>query len=246
MNYLILFLKGLLIGIGKIIPGVSGAHIAMSLHAYEESLNKLPYIKENIFYFLFLCFGIILSIFIFSPLILYLINNYYLFTMCFFIGLLSKTIKLNSESIIVIPCSIIVLLIYLFIRVPPISINNHFTSFFMGMVESFTTLIPGVSGTATYMVLGCYNDILKLYSLNNIGYLITFGLGFISFSIIIVLGISYLLKRKKHKIEIILEIFMVSSLLFMFAKLIPYITSGSILSCVSIFITGYIIASIIE
>ena len=246
MNYLILFFKGFIIGIGKIIPGVSGSHIAMSLHVYEESLDKLQNIKTNIIYFLFLGLGFIISIILMSPLIIYLINNYYIYTMCFFIGLLSKTVKLNDKSKIVIPFSFIVLLIYLFIRIPPISINNPYISFTMGIIESITTIIPGISGTATYMVLGCYKEILQLYSFNNIYLLSTFILGFISSSIILIKGITYLFHHYHQKTESIIIIFMLSSLLFLITKIIPHLTIFNIVPCLSIFIMGYTISSIIE
>ena len=44
MRYLILFLKGILIGVAKIIPGVSGALLSISLGVYE----KIMYIISNI------------------------------------------------------------------------------------------------------------------------------------------------------------------------------------------------------
>ena len=41
MQYIILFLKGLIIGLAKIIPGVSGACLAISLNVYESSIIRL-------------------------------------------------------------------------------------------------------------------------------------------------------------------------------------------------------------
>ena len=45
-NNLILILKGMLIGIGKVIPGVSGSLIAISLNVYERCIS----IISSIFY----------------------------------------------------------------------------------------------------------------------------------------------------------------------------------------------------
>ena len=36
-----LYIKGVIIGIGKIIPGVSGSVLAMSLGIYEEAIKLL-------------------------------------------------------------------------------------------------------------------------------------------------------------------------------------------------------------
>ena len=41
MKTLILFFKGLIIGIGKVIPGVSGSLLAISLGVYEEILFRM-------------------------------------------------------------------------------------------------------------------------------------------------------------------------------------------------------------
>ena len=46
MNTIILFIKGLLIGIGKIIPGVSGAVLAIILKVYDDGIDAIV----NFFY----------------------------------------------------------------------------------------------------------------------------------------------------------------------------------------------------
>ena len=85
-------LKGLLIGIGKIIPGVSGSVIAISLGVYNRLLNNLSNIKkinkkECVFLFE-IGIGIIISIILFSKIILLLLNKYYFYTMFIFLGLI--------------------------------------------------------------------------------------------------------------------------------------------------------------
>ena len=54
MPYLILFLKGFIIGIGKIIPGVSGSVLAVSMGVYEKSLDYLANFRKMLKKFLFL------------------------------------------------------------------------------------------------------------------------------------------------------------------------------------------------
>ena len=247
MKYLILFFKGVIIGIGKIIPGVSGAHIAMVLHVYEECLFKFSNIKENIGYFFALGMGIILSILLMSPLILYLISNYYLFTMSFFLGLLFKSIDLNSEhKLEIIVGSLLVLLIYLYVRIPSITINNVFVSFVLGGIEAITSIIPGISGTATYMVLGCYDKVLELFSFSNLWLLLFFVAGVILSSLLIIKNISCVLKRNSEVLKCIIQIFMISSLLYLFIKMVPFITGYNLLSVICLGLAGYTIISIIE
>jgi len=70
MKTLILFIKGLLIGIGKIIPGVSGAVLAIILKVYDQGLESIINFfsnpKKNILFLLKIGIGIFLGIIIFS------------------------------------------------------------------------------------------------------------------------------------------------------------------------------------
>ena len=88
-----LFIKGLIIGIGKIIPGVSGLVIAISFGLYEKGIdainNYFGNVKENTKFLLVLGSGILLSIILMSNLIKILLNKYYFLTMLLFIGLIS-------------------------------------------------------------------------------------------------------------------------------------------------------------
>ena len=92
MNKLILFLKGIIIGLGKILPGVSGSLIAISLGVYEESINAisnfLKDIKKYSIYLGILGLGILVSIVFFSKIMANLFINHYNFTMSFILGAL--------------------------------------------------------------------------------------------------------------------------------------------------------------
>src|SRR5574344_398042 len=92
MDNIKLFLKGILIGIGKIIPGVSGSMIAISLGLYEKMIYSLSNIikdfKSNSLFLLKIGSGIFISIFLTSKIIILALNNYYLPTMLLFIGLI--------------------------------------------------------------------------------------------------------------------------------------------------------------
>ena len=47
MKNLILFLKGLVIGMGQIIPGVSGGMLAISLGLYDKCISIISNIFDN-------------------------------------------------------------------------------------------------------------------------------------------------------------------------------------------------------
>ena len=78
MNNLI---KGFIIGIGKILPGVSGALLAILMGVYDKSIDYIINFKRNkkesIKYLFPIGIGILLSIILFSKVIYYTLNKYY-------------------------------------------------------------------------------------------------------------------------------------------------------------------------
>ena len=86
------FIKGFIIGIGKIIPGVSGAMLATIMGVYDKAIFYICNFKNNIkaaIKYLFpIGIGVIVSIILFSKIISLCLDKYYVITMLFFIGLI--------------------------------------------------------------------------------------------------------------------------------------------------------------
>ena len=218
-DVMILFVKGFIIGIGKIIPGVSGALLAINFKVYERAIEAVVNFfddwKKNLLFIIELCSGIILSIVLCSNGIMYLLNNYRFITMMFFVGLIcggtynyATGIKYNCRDLLFM----ILLIVMLFI----ISYGNIFNSYeitheFMdnvvffigGVIEVMASIIPGISGTAIHLILGIYDSILMMiskifdfqYVIMNINLYISYGIGMMVSFIICMIGINYLLKR---------------------------------------------------
>jgi len=102
MNYLSNFIKGIFIGSGAILPGISSGVICMVLGLYEKILDSIlnffKDIKSN-FKFLFpIASGILIGIIIFSNILLYCFNVIPCQTKSLFIGLLLGSIYLLANS----------------------------------------------------------------------------------------------------------------------------------------------------
>ncbi|MBR1817779.1 MAG: DUF368 domain-containing protein, partial [Bacilli bacterium] len=172
MKYVSLFFKGLVIGIGKVIPGVSGSFLAISLGVYEETIQRLRcfknHFKENLFYFAPFIMGIVFSIIMGSQLLLFLYNQYYVYTMMLFLGLLLGTIPkvlrdhplMFKDILLVFLTFMGIVLVFSKVSFAPFlfqgSVLDYCFVFTLGLVEVVTTMIPGISSTATYMMLGSY------------------------------------------------------------------------------------------
>ena len=221
---MILIIKGLIIGLGKIIPGVSGSILAIRLNVYEDmicSINNI-YNRKSIIFLTKIGIGIILAIIFGSNLITYLLNNFYLITMILFTlliitGIPSVIKESNNYLISLISCIIYIMLL----NIPNINILNNY--FFIGFLESFTTIIPGISGTALFMSFGLYDELLYLFSNMysiNIKILLPFSIGLIIGTIIIVKFIDYCLNNYKSKTYSVILGLLIGSIITMIQSII--------------------------
>ena len=254
LQNLILFLKGLIIGIGKVMPGVSGSVLAVLLNVYYETISRINNIfdnfKDNFRYFSLLGIGIFVSITIGSKVVLYLYNMYQSFMLILFIGLLScSLIKLyintegkNNILIVIITCIITILFknvsfpIYIYKN----TFNDNLYVFILGIIESLSLTIPGLSGSSIYLLLGTYNLILNIYShIFNITSFYFFSALLIGLLINIRL-IYYLLKKHPLIIKNVILIFSISSLIYLIIYFIRIIELKYIFIYMILFLLGFI------
>lgn len=172
-----LFLKGILIGIGKMLPGISGGMIAVMLGVYDKGLFSLFHWKEkeSIQFLFILGSGILVSMIFSSQFLLKLFSQYYLPTMLFFLGLLVGTLPIFLKEVEKTKSSfVLIFLAFLFMTflsfckfdytVTVKGLKGSISLFLVGFLEAGTMIIPGISGTALLMILGYYNLILTSLS----------------------------------------------------------------------------------
>lgn len=257
---IILILKGIIIGMGKIIPGVSGGILAISLGVYEKCLSVVSHpireVKKNFKFLFLLTLGIFLSIFIMSNLIKISLTNYYLPTMLFFIGLIAggipslfDEVKYSFSNIILMLISML-FLIFMFNINGQINHNNGFLFYLlMGVLEAFSMIVPGVSGTSLLMLFGVYDEIITLFSqldfFNNI--FIYFIIGVIIGVIIFVKIMEMLFNKYSIKMRFVIIGFALSST---FILIIQTFSKGFLIKDILIgfilFIVGYFIGYKLE
>ena len=239
MSNIVRIIKGLIIGFAKVMPGVSGAILAISMGVYDKGINAITRffdnIKENIKFLFFIGIGIIIAIMLGSNIVYFLLNNYYVITMLFFMGLIfgstpkiiSKVDKTIKGYIISLVTFIIVTLLTT-INISNNNINNSIILYlFSGLVDAFGMVVPGVSSTALLMVIGTYNNII--YSLSdiehiiiNLNILIPYGIGIFMGIIITSITINYLFKKyNKKSFSFILGVIL-STLLTLLLKIFSY------------------------
>lgn len=255
-----LILKGFIIGIGKILPGVSGSVLAISMGIYEKAISSLcNFFKDpinNFKFLLSLLTGIILAIILMSKLLIYFINYHYLPTMLLFIGLMIggfipifKNVNVNKKNIIIfIICFLLTLSLFMIKKNTHLnSSNNLFTYFIIGVIDCITMIIPGISGTAILMILGFYDTFLNMFININIKNFLIFIVGVILTLILICKIIDYLFKNKKQIMYSSILGFSISSILILFISVVKnsYEIKEIIIS-ILLFLIGIIISTKIE
>lgn len=191
MNFLFDIIKGMLIGVANIIPGVSGGTMMVSMGVYEKIIgvvnNLFKDIKKSILTLLPLGIGMVLGIAVFSFIIPWCLEVYPLPTCLCFIGLIMggvpAIVKPAKESLhkegksISLP-HIIAFAFFFVLAVGMAGMNETQTTsanfdlnisfmiiiFFVGVISAATMVIPGVSGSLVLMILGFYAGIMSSIS----------------------------------------------------------------------------------
>lgn len=214
MEKIKLFLKGIIIGIGGIAPGLSGSVLMVILGLYSKIINSIATLfkdfKKNFIYLFPIGSGILLGIVAFSKIINYSMENFEIQTRLAFFGLLVGTIpifykdvkkykNLNKNHYLIIILAFILGMYFLtFVSAIKISGNlNIFQAFIIGFVGISATIVPGLDGASILSALGLYNKWLDLTSLNiiNLNIYIFLGLGIISGAFILSALINMMIKK---------------------------------------------------
>lgn len=231
------FFKGFVVGIGKIIPGVSGAMIAISMGIYDKSIEYICNFRNNkkecIKYLFPIGLGVISSIIFFSKIISFALYRFYLVTMLFFVGLIIGGVpmiinKVNNKDYYIVIISFII-----FFLISIGNIDNVYTFrggiidfiifLLSGFVEAIGTVIPGISSTALLMIIGTYNIIVdSIGNFNNVKILIPFSIGIGIGLIVCVKIINYLFNKYKNKVYAFVLGVLLSSVILLIIQAFKY------------------------
>ena len=176
-------IKGVMIGIANIIPGVSGGTMAVSLGIYDRLIGAVSGLfkefKKSIAFLIPIIIGCGIGIVGFTYAIEYLLDKHTFVTCMAFVGLIlgglpaiisSMKSKMTSGGIGVLAFVIAFVIsggmpllkeskdALTVIAVTPV---NMVILFILGVVASATMVIPGVSGSMMLMIFGYYYAIIN-------------------------------------------------------------------------------------
>lgn len=220
MQYIIRFIKGILIGCVNIIPGVSAGTIAVVTNVYDEIITAMSldfkFIKKNFWRLLALGLGVIVGILLFSKAIEFLFNHCFRSTMNFFGGLVIGSVPLLIKNAIKMPedskkwvkwvvfaVCFAGVLCYSFLckkaTDAEIITSIDFKSFFkiagLLSIASVAMILPGLSGSLMMMFFGIYDTVIAALAHFNFAVLSAVAVGVIVGIVVGSIILKYLLKH---------------------------------------------------
>ncbi len=175
-------LKGIVIGLANVIPGVSGGTMMVSMGIYDKLIHCITHLfselKKSIQFLLPIFIGIGIAVVVVAFGIEFLFAQYPFQTNLLFIGLIIgglpavwKKVKGNSVKVgHILSCLVFFALVAGLALVGEtegnaadlsFSLGSVIKLFGIGVIASATMVIPGVSGSMVLLLLGYYHPVLE-------------------------------------------------------------------------------------
>lgn len=212
LSYLYIVLKGVVIGVANIIPGVSGGTMAVVLGIYDRLIEAIGGFftdsekRVSHFIFLFLiALGAAIGLKGLAPIISYSLDHHNELTMLFFMGLITGSlpavIKLSGvKKLSILDMLFLALGVGLVLMLGASPENKEeieassrhagmLSLFISGILAGGAMIVPGVSGSLVMVLLGAYPVVLYAVDKLDFKLLIVLaaggGLGVLLFSFLI-------------------------------------------------------------
>ncbi|NQV32171.1 MAG: DUF368 domain-containing protein [Phycisphaeraceae bacterium] len=237
-NQLITFMNGMGIGIANVIPGVSGATIAIITGVFERLINAIKSCDIAAAKLLFsgrikafsehvdlsflapLMLGVVVAIVSLAKLLEYLFTDYPVYVWAYFFGLILPSVyyvgrtvtKWTSSNIILGIAGTAFAVSFMFLN-SAVENSHALYVFLCGLVAICSMILPGVSGSFVLILMGNYK-LIVMEAVNNrdMALLLPFmagcGIGLVAFSHLL----SWILKRFKNQTIATLTGFVLGSL----------------------------------
>lgn len=215
MNGFLNIVKGIFIGAGAIVPGVSSGVLCVIFGIYEKLLdvvlNFFKDIKQNTKFLFPIVLGVGIGVLLFSNILNYLLYEFPIQTKSIFIGLIigtipslikevneKETFKLQNVIYLLIAVAIGIITVVLENRMNIITNLDNISIVYLvmcGAIMSVGIVVPGVSSTIILMLLGVYSIYLQSVANIYLPVLIPLGIGLILGSIIVMKLTKKLLEK---------------------------------------------------
>ncbi len=227
-------IKGIIIALGFILPGISGGVLAAILGIYERMIAFLAHpfkdFKNNVLYFIPVAIGMLLGIGLFSFPIEYLLENFQVYVLWSFAGAIIGTVpSLLKEStresdrdkidLIWFWATFVISGLALFaLNFVVGTLNPSFLNFILaGSLLALGILVPGLSPSNLLLILGLYAPMLAGFKTFDLfGTFLPIGIGLVATFILFSKLMHYALNNYHSRVyHFIIGIVLSSTLLIL-------------------------------
>lgn len=227
-------IKGIIIALGFILPGISGGVLAAILGIYERMIAFLAHpfkdFKDNVLYFIPVAIGMLLGIGLFSFPIEYLLENFQVYVLWSFAGAIIGTVpSLVKEStresdrdkidLIWFWATFVISGLGLFaLNFVVGTLNPSFLNFILaGSLLALGILVPGLSPSNLLLILGLYAPMLAGFKTFDLfGTFLPIGIGLVATFIVFSKLMDYALNNYHSRVyHFIIGIVLSSTLLIL-------------------------------
>ena len=212
-DWFLRFIKGAVIGMDIVLPGISGAALAVVFGLYERIVRFIAHITKdfvkNVLFFLPVGCGAVIGIYLISHPMSFLLKNYQTPVLWFFVGAILGTMPnlwQKSGQKGRNPLHIGILALTFAISAPLFLILsgneslgqlplNTITAFASGATVALIAFIPGFSSSTFLVLIGLYEPLINQIKSLNLAVLVPFALGLGIFIFPFSRGIEFLLKK---------------------------------------------------
>lgn len=256
------FLKGLVIGVSNVLPGVSGGTIALLLGIYDRLIFAINHLfskkwKDQLPFLLSVGAGLVVATFLFANVIDWLFEQYPQQIQFAFIGLIIGSLPLllkqsglkqtiNGKYVFLLIFSVIIAASLKFFSPAEATIITEMTPgtylflLFAGFIASSSMILPGISGSLMLLLIGAYGTIIRAVTVLQIDILIVTAIGIGLGVVVMSKVISYFLKQYPVATYAMIIGFVIGSLSVIFPG---WPTNGvAILSSAGAFLIGLTLA----
>ncbi len=261
MQFLLRILEGSLIGLGAVLPGISGGVLCVIFGVYKPLMevlgNPLKNWKKHLKLLIPIVIGVVVGFLGVSKLLGFLLDRYPGPSVFLFVGLIvgmlpslfreageqgrNRNSFIGMAAAFILVLALLICLMFVFDLTIPF---NFATCLFCGFSLALSIIAPGMSFSTFLMPLGLYQPFVEGIGNLDFGVLIPVGIGAVVTFILFVRGINYMLKRHYSVMfHSIIGVVIAATILTPFeAELleVAYQTTGAILVNIAFGIAGIV------